>query len=92
MDIAEREQQDATIGIIGCYWYNQYKQERDEWTFGNARMPTLRRFMQELGWRDIYDAIDLAHSMIPVWNDNDTRTYRYFCGICWNKIKAKKHE
>lgn len=88
----ERRQQDELITAIGCYWFNQYKAERDQWTFGNARIATVRRFLKELPITDIYDAIDIAFSVVPVWNDYDNKTYKYFCGICWNKIRAKNDE
>ena len=90
MSIREREDED--IAEVGRYWHNLYKDEIDGWVFGTARKPAVRLFLTILSKVDVLEAMDLAHSKVPVRYDRDDQTYKYFCGICWNKIKAKKHE
>lgn len=46
---------------------------------------TLKRFQKNLALQEIIDAMRLACSKI---NQSDN-SIKYFCGICWNKIKAK---
>ena len=46
---------------------------------------SLKRFFQYLSKREIKDAMSYACSKIQ---DKD-KSINYFCGICWNKIKAK---
>lgn len=48
---------------------------------------TVKHFLDRLSKTEIKDAMYLANSRI--FNEPD-RTIRYFCGICWNKIRAKE--
>ena len=45
---------------------------------------TLRQFLRALPLPVIRDALSLAASHFP--KDRE-RTIRYFCGVCWNRIK-----
>jgi hypothetical protein len=88
MLMEEREAVDAAVDRIGNYWFNKYKSDKDCWQFGDARVPTIRRFLASLTETEILDAVDIAFSRIFVMrDDNDYKAFKYFCGICWNRIR-----
>lgn len=47
---------------------------------------SIKRFLEELGYSEVMAAMELAKSRKPF---NNNLAFRYFCGICWNKIKDK---
>lgn len=50
---------------------------------------TVKRFVQKLPLPEIISAMHMACSR---FSGEDERAIRYFCGICWNKIKGVKYE
>ena len=54
------------------------------WTFANRFRATVRTFLSRLPQREVEQAMYLACERM----DNTDRAIRYFCGICWNKIKG----
>lgn len=63
-----------------------YKQAYPGWQFSDQfRLGTLKQFIQKLPLNDIAEAMNIAISRVP--GDKD-RVIKYFCGICWNKIRA----
>lgn len=52
---------------------------RDE--FNSARM-----FVEKLGFHEVLEAAELAMAA-PI---NYRQTFRYFCGICWNKLRKQE--
>lgn len=52
----------------------------------NFRDRSVRDFIEKLGLYEVLDSMGIAYSKI---NDSD-EVIRYFCGICWSKIKGKK--
>jgi len=82
-----RERQIEQIERIGTYWFNKFKKKKNRFVFGDQRIPTIRTFLSRLPEAEILDAIDVAHSRLPVGSVADHRTFKYFCGICWKKIK-----
>jgi hypothetical protein len=56
------------------------------WTLEERfKQSTIKTFLKSLSKEEIKEAMYLAANKV---RDNH-RTIRYFCGICWNKIKAK---
>lgn len=47
-------------------------------------LQSIRTFVDKLGVYECLDAIERAITKQPY---NDAHCFRYFCGICWNKIK-----
>lgn len=47
---------------------------------------TVKPFIEKLGYMEVSEAMHLACSK----SKNSNHATRYFCGICWNKIKNKK--
>lgn len=51
---------------------------------------TLKMFFHKLMPSEIMDSIDITAAMQKNISSHDG--FRYFCGVCWTKIKAKKGE
>ncbi|MEF2156417.1 HNH endonuclease [Luteimonas sp. FXH3W] len=45
---------------------------------------SIKKFIEELGVVECVDAMEIAVAKI---NYSPTKCFKYFCGICWNKIK-----
>jgi DNA-directed RNA polymerase subunit RPC12/RpoP len=57
------------------------------------QMASVRRFCGQLTLAEIIDSIDTAISRVPITTVSSfKKTFSYFCGICWNKIKTAKGE
>lgn len=77
-----------TMERIGLYWFNKFNPEINQYVFGNRRMSSVRNFLKSLPEMEIIEAIDIAHDRFPVMEmDSDYKTFKYFCGICWRKIR-----
>jgi hypothetical protein len=67
-----------------CGWAEGTHADRD-------REQTLKTFLRRLPEAEILDSIDIAFvRMPPHWPHYDDKTWRYFCGVCWKKIKEPK--
>lgn len=86
-----RKQSEKHTKEIGLYWYNKYKTEKDAFVFGTARIPSIRKFLDRLPVAEILNAIDIAYDRCGknAHNGNDYKMWKYFCGICWRKIKGE---
>lgn len=47
-------------------------------------MFSIRKFIIELGFHVVLEAAEIANAR---FRSNDSRRFRYFCGICWNRIR-----
>jgi hypothetical protein len=97
--VAEREKQ-----LIGYQSVMQAKRDRIEaelWrvaeeiktnssTEGMDRKWTysIRSFLDRLGFDDVFDAAQKARGRLPAGGSS---TFRYFCGICWSRIKEQSN-
>ena len=61
----------------------------DETSTTNARYQSVRRFLQKLPLSEVTEAAGIAHAAKP-WSEN--QRFKYFCGICWNKIRSAEGE
>ncbi len=78
-----------TINEIGKYWYNCIEEEKDKFIFGKGRVPTIRKFIEKLPIASILDAIDIAMAKFTAYSNSDYKNWKYFCGICWNRIREE---
>lgn len=93
-EIAEREEQIAAYGAI-----MEAKRERLEdemWRvatalrsdaeagYPKAKIQSIKTFLARLGVHDVLEAAELASGRYPY---SEARAFKYFCGICWNKIR-----
>jgi hypothetical protein len=46
---------------------------------------STKRFIEKLGYHAVLEAMEIAVAA-PV---NHRKTFRYFCGICWNKVREQ---
>lgn len=64
-----------------------YSEHFEEWEFTDRfKNSTLRRFLDLLPKHEIKNALHIA---ISRFLNNEDRVIKYFCGICWNKIRNK---
>lgn len=54
------------------------------WTLLDRSRPSIRNFLQQIPKSTVIEAMELACSRV-----NDSKAFRYFCGICWNKIRGE---
>lgn len=58
----------------------------EKWQISGAREQAVRRFVKILPVTEITDAIDAAYDQLS-HTCGDERRLKYFCGICWKKVK-----
>ena len=51
-------------------------------------LKTIEQFLKKLGYFEVEDAAEIAFNKHPNF---DYGRFRYFCGICWNKIKEEQN-
>lgn len=67
-----------------------YSEHYEGWEFAEKfRNTTIKRFIQLLPLQIIKDSLYIAISRFPT---NENRVIKYFCGICWHKIKGIENE
>lgn len=53
-------------------------------SFNRAELQSIRTFVKRGGFWLALEAAEVAVSRFPVYG---SRTFKYFCGVCWSKIK-----
>ncbi|HDR9497083.1 TPA: HNH endonuclease [Burkholderia cepacia] len=48
---------------------------------------SVRMFIEKLGIFSVIDAMEIAGER---WSHRDSKIFRYFCGICWNRIREQE--
>lgn len=82
-----RAAETAAINRLGKYWFRDIYPDK-EYTFGPSRRPSVQRFLKRLPETEILEAIDIAASRIDAdERGGDQKRFKYFCGICWTKIR-----
>lgn len=64
----------------------RYTEFYDGWEFSESfKAGTVKMFIKKLGFNEVMDAIDITGSKIK-----DCRhATKYFCGVCWSKVRNK---
>lgn len=65
-----------------CEIYERYN---PGYTLADSAMVSVRMFVEKLGKYEVMDAMEYASSRKANRND-----FKYFCGICWNKIREQQ--
>jgi len=52
--------------------------------YNRDRLNGIRHFVTKLGVHKVLEASDIARAKYP-WAD--AKAFKYFCGICWNRIR-----
>tara|TARA_R110000868_G_scaffold380982_1_gene647323 strand:- start:580 stop:1149 length:570 start_codon:yes stop_codon:yes gene_type:complete len=88
-----RQHEDNLIDHIGETWFNHIKKRKNQYVFGPARVPSIRRFLRQLSIAEILEAVEIAHQRKPIHDitpGRDEQTFKYFCGICWSMIRNRE--
>lgn len=56
------------------------------YTLNERSMVTVRMFIEKLGVHSVCESMEIAHTTRSVKKGSE---FRYFCGICWRKIKGE---
>ena len=62
-----------------------YERFNEGFTLSPSGLVSVRNFIEKIGVHEVIDAMEVAYSSSNVRRGNE---FRYFCGICWNKIRA----
>jgi len=93
-EVAEREEQ--LRGYSNIMAARRERLEDDVWAaFGHwgqtetthDKFASMKRFVDQLGLDEVLEAIDITRAARKAYGQN--AEWRYFCGVCWNKIKAQ---
>lgn len=58
-------------------------------SYNRARLLSIKKFLELL---PVSEVIEAAEITIARWGETTKdRTFKYFCAICWNKIRGYKH-
>lgn len=95
-EISEREEQIA--GYREVLEFRKERIERDMWRVADALRPgssengirrdwllAIKRFNEQLDLYEVLDAAEIALARKPF---SENWRFKYFCGICWNKIRG----
>lgn len=85
--LSERESvQDIWFKMVSDKWIAFDGKDPDEWRICDDREIAVRTFLKRMPVQEILEALDIARARIrpPC---NDSRFLRFFCGICWKKIR-----
>jgi hypothetical protein len=54
---------------------------------GRQWISSIRKFVDRLGFDEVLEAACIARDKFPYARGSSPSLLRYFCGVCWNKIK-----
>lgn len=57
---------------------------KEGYTLNDYARPSIRRFIEAIGVHEVMDSMEIACTTRGV---NQGNTFKYFCGVCWRKIK-----
>lgn len=84
--LEERACEDAVIDQLGSHWYDQFCR-KGRYLFGTKRIPSIRTFLKFLAPAEIMEAMVIAIGRVGATPRDDISAWKYFCGVCWRKIK-----
>jgi len=58
-------------------------------SYDRQRLQSIRIFLERLPFSEVFEAARIANAK---WSYSDGRHFRYFCAVCWNKIKESDGE
>lgn len=87
--VEQKAAEDGRVEQVGRHWFNKLVQprDRDRWVFGDTRAQSIRTFLRRLPFVAVVEAVDIAHARIQPALNNDEKCWKYFCGVCWKKIR-----
>lgn len=64
-----------------------YEDHVGGYTLTDRSLMSVKMFIEKLGVFPVMEAMEFACIQ---WEDRDVDLFRYFCGVCWNKIRDNK--
>jgi hypothetical protein len=85
-----REVEDGRIHELGVHWFNKMLKPRNrgKYAFNDDDQQSIRTFLRRLPYAQVLESMDLAGSRVPATFDNWGRRWKYFCAVCWTKIRV----
>ena len=56
-------------------------------TYLRNNLASIRRFLEKLAFAEVLESARIASARFPISNN---KQFRYFCGICWAKIREQE--
>lgn len=63
---------------------DMYERFNEGYTLNDKSLVSVRNFIEKLGLHEVLSAMERAYSNAKVRRNQE---YKYFCGICWSKIR-----
>lgn len=63
-----------------------YERFNPGYTLSESGLVSVRTFVGRLGVHAVIEAMEIAQTTRSV---NEAKRFRYFCGICWNRIRGE---
>lgn len=79
-DIADRIEKECWR-IIACL-----EGDDDVERYNKQRILSIKIFLKKLSFCDVLEAAEITYSRFGT----NTRAFKYFCGICWSKIRGNE--
>lgn len=71
---------------ISTVWIILDRADPSKWVISGQRASTVRMFLDRLPAQEIIDALHITNGRHPDCSDQP-HFFKYFCGVCWNKVK-----
>lgn len=81
-----KDKEDKILIELGHYFFNNFEYEKDVYVFSGQYKTSVQTFLKKMTPFQIKECMDISFSK----NKSEYNTFRYFCGVCWGKIKEKK--
>jgi hypothetical protein len=85
LSIELRDEEERIFGIISDRWVTLDGDDPEEYCIAGDRATAVRRFIKRLSVSEILEAVDLSFAK----SLSEHQQFKYFCGICWRKIKGE---
>lgn len=90
--MAIRKRKEADANAVDARWSQLLDLKYDD-GLKEGKLTSVRMFLEHLALPDVLEAVDIAFSKVPpVSGYQDEPTWKYFCGICWRRIKRARGE
>jgi hypothetical protein len=80
---AKRNRLDADVDAVN----RVYERFAVGYELSDSSRVSVRNFIEKLGVFPVIDAMEIAGER---WGYRDSKIFRYFCGICWNRIREQE--
>jgi hypothetical protein len=79
---AKRDRLDEQAWDLMNMWHTPKDNAPRDW------MNSMRMFIDKLGYHEVREALEIA--MAKGWTYSEQKTWKYFCGVCWNKLRKQE--